>query len=91
MFVESIVVIFTSDTLLPVLERNTYTMISGPVFTTILGYLLVDILIHQKNIRSQIKLPVEYWLVLVPIPIFSYGITLCLGNSKAILVISSFI
>lgn len=69
--IECIVVFVTTTTPLKVLGENSYSHISGPIFTAIFGYLFVEILIRRKNIRNQIKLPIAYWIVLLLTPICS--------------------
>jgi len=72
LFLETAIVFISSNVSINILDKNNYLIVSGQVFTTIFGFLIVEILIKRKNIRKNVDLPIKCWSMLLITPIFSY-------------------
>ena len=70
--IELIVVFLSTYTAIPIDQSNSYSLIYGPIFTTVFMYLFVFILGHRESAGSQIKLPLVHWLFLLIIPVASF-------------------
>lgn len=74
--IELIVVFLSTYTAIPIDQSNSYSLIYGPIFTTVFMYLFVFILGHRESAGSQIKLPLVHWLFLLIIPVASFYMVL---------------
>lgn len=73
---ELIIFFLSTYTPIQISETNPYNFAFGPVFSTILSYVIVEILVVLKSSSSQIKLPLTHWLLLLVIPLVSFYLIL---------------
>lgn len=76
MLIETFVVLVSTAVPINILEKLSYDLIQGPIFTTIFVYLFVLIMEKWKNADRQIKIPILYWILLILIPLSSLLIIL---------------
>ena len=73
---ELIIFFLSTYTPIQISEINSYNFAFGPVFSAILSYAIVKILIALKSSSAQIKLPLTHWLLLLVIPLVSFYLIL---------------
>ena len=73
---ELIIFFLSTYTPIQISEINSYNFAFGPVFSAILSYAIVKILIALKSSSAQIKLPLAHWLLLLVIPLVSFYLIL---------------
>lgn len=78
--IELIVVSMSTYTVISIDQANSYSLISGPVFTTVFMFLFVFILGQRNAVVSQIKLPLRHWLFLLIIPVATFYMVLMILN-----------
>lgn len=76
MLIETFVVFASTAVPINILEKSSYDLIQGPIFTVIFIYLFVLIMEKWKNADKQIRIPFTYWILLILIPLSSLAVIL---------------
>lgn len=74
--IESCVYFVATKVSFDLLSENPHTNMIGHVFVAVFMYVFAEILIKRKNVSASVDLSFKYFLALLMIPVFSFGIVL---------------